>query len=455
MKYHNLTLDDVIRRLLSAKTGKTTVIQGCVALAPSSGSGPHELLLAYHSPAANALGHEDMDYGEVRLVRESVSLAELWRRLAKAQKTGILTLAEGVSVELERMASMELLPSDEPASGLGPRYGIELSAKRRGNLSGAGPLVRFGQLSYPSVEQAIRSWIPLRPFHGSSDARLGKSLIEVPLAGPRLGAIDLVDGTIVRVGFAGIAAKASVELTGVWQSADAAVMIPFRHRVVGEPIDLAWPAGADRIALWLATADSEIRDYFSEDSYRCSRRRRVLYPGQGTAAKSENSILAEIQGGEGERVEFKPFIRLDSSKAEELVRTAIAFANKQGGTLYLGVNDYQEIEGVERELREAAPAGKKGSIAECAAWYCAAIRKRISDRVSSAVVLECEAVQVCGKYLIRIAVTEAQAKPCCDLSTKEIWTRRGASTGRPDLAGDELRQLVNGSNQTAALFQRY
>ena len=431
-------------------------MQGCVALAPRSGSEPDELILAYYSVAsAGQPTRQEQNYGEVRLIRESMSLARLRVRLAQAIESGSFTLVEGVSVELERMASMELLPSDEPASNLGPRYTIELPAKRRGVLSGAGPLIRFGQSSFISVEQAVRAWIPLRPFHGGSDARLGRSLLEVPLAGPRLGAIDLLNEHSLRVGFEKIVPGTPVELTGVWQSADASAILPFAHPVRGEPIDLARPVWADRITLWLATADSQVRDYFSEDTYHCSRRRRVLYPGESNHAKEEVSVLAQIRAGEDERVEFKPFLKLDSSKAEELVRTAIAFANKHGGTLYLGVNDYQEIDGVEKGLWESAPPDKKASLADCAAWYCAAIRKRIGDRVSSAVVLECDSLQVCGKWLIRVTVTEARAKPCCDLSTKEIWTRRGANTVRPDPTGDELKQLVNGSSQATRLFEKY
>jgi predicted HTH transcriptional regulator len=179
---------------------------------------------------------------------------------------------------------------------------------------------------------------------------------------------------------------------------------------------------------------------------------RLLYAGQSDKREDEGSVLARIRDGEDERVEFKPFGRLESAKAEELVRTVIAFANKRGGTIYLGVNDHQEIEGVEKDLRESAPSEKRGSILECAAWYCAAIRKRIADRVSSAVVLECDSIRVCGKLLIHLTVLESKSKPCCDVSTKEIWTRRVANTVRPDPSGDELRQLIGGASQMMKIF---
>lgn len=448
MKYYNLPLEEVVRRFPHYGKDEHVLMQGSVALARRPGAEPEDLILAYYVvQREEGPPRHEQTYREVRLIRESVSLAELRTRLARAGELKSVTLVEGVSIELEGIASMELLPSDEPTANLGPRYLVELSAKRRGELSGAGPLIRYGQSSFVSVEQAVRSWIPLRPFHGSSDSRLGRCLLEIPLGGPRFGAIELLNERTLRVGFERISPDTPAELTGVWQSADASTILPFTYQAGKEPIDLTKPAWADRVALWLVTADSETRDYFSEDAYSCSRRRRILYAGESNKREDEVSILARIQGGEDERVEFKPFLRLESVKADELVRTVIAFANKRGGTIYLGVNDHQEIDGVEKDLREFAPSEKKGSISECAAWYCAAIRKRIADRVSSTVIVECDPIQVCGKLLIRVSVMESKSKPCCDVSTKEIWTRRGANTVRPDPSGDELKQLVSGSNQ--------
>jgi predicted HTH transcriptional regulator len=53
------------------------------------------------------------------------------------------------------------------------------------------------------------------------------------------------------------------------------------------------------------------------------------------------AAAALIEGGEGQRVEFKPYVKLAprDPKSIELVITACAFANSVGGSLLIGVTD--------------------------------------------------------------------------------------------------------------------
>lgn len=74
------------------------------------------------------------------------------------------------------------------------------------------------------------------------------------------------------------------------------------------------------------------------------------------AAAEPDRLLKAIAEGEGERTEFKEFVDLprgkeplaDKDKFMQLLRTAAAFANTAGGTLYVGVSDDCEIVGVDQ-----------------------------------------------------------------------------------------------------------
>lgn len=66
---------------------------------------------------------------------------------------------------------------------------------------------------------------------------------------------------------------------------------------------------------------------------------------------TENDILSIVQAGEGYNAEFK--IRIPS-KVKELAEEVCAFANAAGGTLLLGVNDKNEIKGIEINNRKRA-----------------------------------------------------------------------------------------------------
>src|SRR5262249_36549936 len=58
----------------------------------------------------------------------------------------------------------------------------------------------------------------------------------------------------------------------------------------------------------------------------------------GSGSETEGAeILAALAGGETDTVEFKPFVSLDSDKRREIVRTVVAFANGNGGRIFVGV----------------------------------------------------------------------------------------------------------------------
>ena len=76
---------------------------------------------------------------------------------------------------------------------------------------------------------------------------------------------------------------------------------------------------------------------------------RHVYESFGAVPKeliAKSKAESDLGKGEGDQIEFKPFISPNDAKETEIVDTVIAFANTSGGRLYVGIND-----------RDASPQG--------------------------------------------------------------------------------------------------
>lgn len=417
------------------------ILNGSIAVRRRWGDRQEILILAHYAADGKApSAPQQLNYEEVFLVKESLSVAELLVRFDRAAKGGAFELGSGLATKISPPSDVELIPSEDPVSGLGARYLIKVRAEPTESLPQVGPIMRYGQLSFESLDQALRFWIPLK-LSSHSDARLCHVVIEVPLAAPRFGALTMPKEGVMRVAVENVPRNIVPELSGVWQSADARRIEPFAQKVMSPLVDLPRPAWAERVALWLTLPDSLVTDHFFESAMTCTRSRRVLFPSDGSENDNPDDVLTQIHAGENESVEFKPFVPPEAGKFDEIAHTVIAFANKRGGTIYIGVNNRQEIEGVGKPLHAWAPAAVKNSWDDCIRIYCAQARTKICDRLIDPIDFKIEPIAVAATTVIRITVTEGKKKPYADSQSTTMWIRRGANTTRP--TPDEVRQFMN------------
>jgi Putative DNA-binding domain len=448
MKESNIPLTTLAARLaLPGLCDLGGTLNSRVALSQRKAPDRNELIVAHYGanmslPVVPLL----QAYGELCLAQESILAKNLPQQFEQAANSTSFEVLKGFPVEVNNTASIELVASD----GLGsvPRYLIELATPHRGHLSSAGPLIVYGQPAFETQEQAVRAWVPLRPFH-NNDSRLGSILIEVPLAGPRLGGLSLENDGSLRVTVEGRSDTMPIELSGVWHSSEGNLIETFTSPITGDSVVIARPATGDQVAMWLVRKDSLVTDFFIENPNRCTRKQRVLFQQHATTA--EDYPTAQIDAGEGEITELKPFIKLSSDKIDEVVRTVVAFANTRGGTIFIGVNDYGEVDGIDKDLWDATPKNERKSLDECAKNYCAEVRKKVLDRVSVMTAVRADIIQVRDKMVVRIRVEEAGRKPCSDVSRNEFWIRKGSNTRRPDT--EQLRGLMIERNSFSSAFE--
>ena len=169
----------------------------------------------------------------------------------------------------------------------------------------------------------------------------------------------------------------------------------------------------------------------------------------------EQGIVAKVQLGEGVGLELKPFIDLSSGKAPELVRTAMAFANTEGGEIVVGVSDDLTISGIDvdvmRHSQKPAPPPS-----ECIEKYRGAVVAAIKDRVVPSIDVEAVPVRIRDRTVLVVRVPKGDGPPRYDVHERRVYVRRGANNMLADPASD-LPRLYSGTPlaawEAAGLFR--
>jgi len=155
----------------------------------------------------------------------------------------------------------------------------------------------------------------------------------------------------------------------------------------------------------------------------------------------EEVVSKAIRLGEGEMIEFKPYIALRSEKQNELITTAIAFSNTKGGAILIGVDNHCLIKGIEKDLRKASRHHEQG-IEQALQEYIGSVRQTIGGGVTRTMVLEISQLEIQGHRVVVVQVPEGTEKPYANVLTKAIHIRRGANNVIPD-PDTELPQLLS------------
>lgn len=136
--------------------------------------------------------------------------------------------------------------------------------------------------------------------------------------------------------------------------------------------------------------------------------------------------------GEGENVEFKPFIHggealgqnQQKTKYRELVRTIVAFANAKGGCVFMGIDDHCGVIGIEQEL---AKFEKVAPSDEAIAAYNGSLLNKVCGDVEGEIRLEVSPVEIYDHTIVVIEVEEAGRKPLMVRGEKPYYLRVGAT----------------------------
>lgn len=292
-----------------------------------------------------------------------------------------------------------------------------------------GPLLVPDQPYYPDLDEASRDWLPFTKYHGHTDGRNDQILFLLPETRAFIASAEFAEPSQLVIMVAGTEVDTRDLLVkgAFWESG---AIRHFEQAVGGSKATVPVAKGADRLEYYLLDRAGTAFDFHQEDRmWRSHTGNAVL----GGAQRSlEAQVREALTAGEGLKIEFKPFVDPEmkrapgapKSKLDEIATTAVAFANTQGGHIYLGVNDDCEAAGIEAKLCEWAKASCTEAVI---ARYLGAMNSRIKSLVLGEITLELSHVRLDDALIGVIQVLPAINKPLAIHQDHHLYARSGAS----------------------------
>ncbi len=176
----------------------------------------------------------------------------------------------------------------------------------------------------------------------------------------------------------------------------------------------------------------ELLIYLISDSHECISQINLLtmYKPFGTSPRAtgiEELTLADLSHGEGDQVEYKPFMTPGHEKEESFVETVIAFANTSGGRIYVGVKDRGGVPHGASELRKTFKKGRNEK--ERITQQVNQLKWLITNKIVQAPTYEIEVAHPYGDPVIAVKIEPATSR--ASTYDNQVFVRRGATNVRP------------------------
>lgn len=214
--------------------------------------------------------------------------------------------------------------------------------------------------------------------------------------------------------------------------------------VVGETTSFHVEGPADELDVWLMSDDGEVLDRYSEGpAYASWGRENSVYNGSAALDRDWPAVVALIEGGESQRVEFKPYVRLSppDPKSIELAIAACAFANSLGGSILIGVTNHGLSKGVDGEWLKAYGKDCKHDLECLRNAYARDVRHLLREKLVPEVSLSFTWHQVALHEILEVRVGPSNTLVSL-IESGDIFKRVGATSRkmRPDQAIAERRE---------------
>ena len=385
-------------------------------------------------------------YGKAHLLEQWVKPEDLLAIFDQIQKGVIKVDGEDVSLGAHtRFDEWEFLPSNNDYSSY-PGYVFRTPhVVQVPGFPHHEPLLSYDLPFYPNPYFAIKEWSEIKKFYVLDDARIGTLQVFLPQCRSFFQNLER-DGNILHIGITGSGAP-DLRVKGAWEYEDGCS--PFEAPVTGSEIAIGIPDDVQGFEVYLIGADGTIYDFHRETRLWVLGQERALrdLPRQGT---DQGGVQSALQHGEGESVEFKPFIKKGDIKHREIVNTVIAFSNTKSGVILIGVNDQCIVVGIENDIAKQAHQNNKCTQGEELSSYIGWLKQSIVGELNRSLDLKISPIEVEGHTVVLINVPEGDHKPYANVRTNAIYIRRGANNVLPH-PDHELPQLYKSSSERQAM----
>ena len=296
-----------------------------------------------------------------------------------------------------------------------------ITARRAGNPAQppSGVAVSHGLPPFEYATQAVDDWLFARfNSNGGQIQHLGELLLAIPDTRGSLKSVRW-EGTRLSGTIHTRASHAELELQVMLDTEDGRTpLAPIR------PVPSAF--------IWDTPRSARFAEVYLVHSSRDLMGKARLSPGAEVSVEAKALSVAEqarrdLVNWESHLVEFKPFIDKKDGKLTEVVESAIAFANSDGGRIYVGVGKDREPEG-EKAFRRVLQSDKPEALAD----YIKHLDELIRERVKPVPQFKVESLSLLGLPVLVIVIEQGRDKPYSTVPGNDVFIRPGAFNRRPD-----------------------
>lgn len=281
------------------------------------------------------------------------------------------------------------------------------------------PAVAYGRRPYASGYHAIEDWIyghVQRQNTRSPDVSQHHFTTLVPDLRARILRAEWIPGKLkieTSIQIPPESAEVQVLFNG---ASDGYAILPLR-----DEIDCAVPKDTQEILLFVVNHEGEHLSRARLDSEY-----GVFGDAVGEASEPEYQVVEELAAGEGEEIEYKPWIKPKDRKEEDIVETAVAFANTRGGRIYVGVDDHGTPEGEDALCRML-----QGPVEEAIKHAEDRIRSQLREKTKPVPFISCKIAEVRGVKVLIVEVAPGNQRPYSTHENK-VFLRKGATNRLAD-----------------------
>jgi hypothetical protein len=314
-----------------------------------------------------------------------------------------------------------------------------------------GPLLAASEPYYPDLYAAAGHWLPFPVYHGHSDARNQEVIFLLPEARAFFTDARLRDGVLeVSVGGAE-AASAALTVKGAYWKGRA--MHHFEKAVREGVVRISIPGDTDRLEYVLMNANGAVYDFQQENRFNDSG--LGMHRLDSAEQDLVQQVLTACLDGEGMHNEFKPFVeelkaigsRDQKTKLRQLVTTVVAFANTQGGRIYIGIDNECRLQGISDALQKWS---KTDVCDEVADHYCRTLTARLRDHLIGDFHMRISQVTVNSALIIVVEVSPSPSKPAMVKDDNILYVRAGSNNKQ--LPPDQWQSVLS-NGPTPGIFQ--
>lgn len=192
------------------------------------------------------------------------------------------------------------------------------------------------------------------------------------------------------------------------------------------------PSIGDQVRVYLTDGMGNRFDMHDETRFGAIPGESLFNSGAKARSQVRLDLDAAIRSGEDVRTEYKEWVPLDGreGKLEEVLETVVAFANNEGGSVFIGVTDHGDIVGTTRPLISEVGRKKKLTAVQLRDSYVESLRKHITTGVRPRVVPAFSWIGVSGEWVLQLAIPSGSDQAYYLESSGACFQRRGSTNRR-------------------------